>query len=86
MASYQRRLASFHNRRVKSRMFKAGDLVIRRVFENTANPADGKFQPNWEGPYTMVRVGIVGSYVLRRPDGTVVSRIWNVMHPKKYYQ
>ena len=54
ITSYQQRLASLHNWRVKSHTFKVGDLVLRRVFENTANPADGKFQPNWEGPYTVV--------------------------------
>ena len=54
IASYQQMLASLHNRRVKSHTFKVGDLVLRRVFENTTNPADGKFQPNWEGPYTVV--------------------------------
>ena len=34
----------------------------------------------------MVRVGTVGSYALSRQDGTDVSRMWNVMHLKKYYQ
>ena len=46
IASYQPRLASWHNWRVKPRTFKAGELVLRRVFENTSNPTDGKFQPN----------------------------------------
>ena len=48
IALYQQRLASLHNRRVKMRTFKDGELVLRRVFENTANPADEKFQPKWE--------------------------------------
>ena len=86
ITSYQQRLSSLHNRRVKPRTFKVGDLVLRRVFENRANPADGKFQPNWEGPYTVVRVGIVGSYELSRSNGTVIPRMWNAMHLKKYYQ
>ena len=46
ITSYQQRLASLHNRHVKLGTFKAGELVLRRVFENTANPADEKFQPN----------------------------------------
>ena len=49
------------------------------------NPADEKFQPNWEGPYTVVRVETVGSYALSRPNETVVPRMWNAMHLKKYY-
>ena len=86
IALYQQRLASLHNRRVKPCIFKDKDLVLKRAFENMANPADEKFQPNWEGPYTMVRVGTVGSYALSRQDGTVVPRMWNSMHLKKYYQ
>ena len=54
IASYQQRLVSWHNRRVKSCTFKVGELVLRRVFENTSNPVNKKFQPNWEGPYTVV--------------------------------
>ena len=86
IASYQQRLASWHNQRVKPCTFKAGELVLRRVFENTSNPKDRKFQPNWEGPYIVVQVGPAGSYALNRPDGTAIPRMWNVMHLKKYYQ
>ena len=86
IVSYQQRLASLHNQCVKPRTFKVGDLVLRRVFENTTNPTDGKFQPNWEGPYMVVRVVTVGSYTLSRPDMTDVPKMWNAMHLKKYYQ
>ena len=56
MASYNQRTTKLYNRRVRQRAYQAGDLVLRRVFENMANPDAGKFQPNWEGPYTIVRV------------------------------
>ena len=85
IASYQQRLANLHNRRVNPCTFLPGELVLRRVFENTTNLVDGKFQPNWERPYTIVRVGTTRSYALSRPDGTVVPRMWNTMHLKKYY-
>ena len=49
IASYQRRLANSYNKRVKPRTFQPGNLVLRRVFENTVDPNVGKFQPNWEG-------------------------------------
>ena len=81
IASYQKRLENLHNRRVKLCTFLLGELVLRRVFENTTNLVDGKFQPNWEG-----HPGTAGSYVLSRPDGTAVPKMWNVMHLKKYYQ
>ena len=62
IVSYQERLKNLYNRRVKSRTFCDGDLFLRRVFENTANPADGKFQQNWERSCTVVRVGASRSY------------------------
>ena len=86
ITSYPQRLENLHNRHVKSCTFKSGELVLRRIFENTANLANGKFQANWEGPYTVVRLGTVGSYALSKPDGTAVPRMWSAMHLKKNYQ
>ena len=54
IASYQQRLVNLHNRRVNPCIILRRELVLRRVFENTVNLADGKFQPNWEGSYTVV--------------------------------
>ena len=79
-------MANLYNRHIKPRAFLAGDLSLRRVFENTANTAAGKFQPNWEGPYVIVRVGPVGSYALNKLDGAPVPRMWNAMHLKRYYR
>ena len=71
---------------VKLRAIRAEDLVLRRIFENTADPKIGKFQSNWEGPYVIVRVGPIESYTLNKLDGAPVPRIWNSMHLKRYYQ
>ena len=79
IASYQCRLANSYNKRVKPRTFQPG----RRVFENTANPDAGKFQPNWEGPYLMTRAGQSGSYALDKLDGTPVPRMWNATYLKR---
>ena len=86
IASYQRRLTNLYNRHVKPCAFRAGDLVLRRVIENTADSTVGKFQPNWEEPYVVVRVGPAESYALNKLDGAPVPRMWNVMHLKRYYQ
>ena len=86
IASYHRRLANSYNKRVKPRVFQRGDLVLRKVFENTVDPAAGKFQPYWEGPYVVSRPGESGSYAINKTDGTPVPKMWNVMHLKRYYQ
>ena len=86
VASYQRRLVNSYNKRVKPRTFHQGDLVLRKVFENTADPTTRKFQPNWEGPYVIRRLGESGSYAIDKTDGTPVPRMWNAIHLKRYYQ
>ena len=86
ITSYQRRLANSYNRWVKPKVFRLGDLVLRKVFENTVDPTAGKFQPNWEGPYVVTRTGEAKSYAIDKTDGTLVPRMWNAMHLRRYYQ
>ena len=86
IASYQRRLANSYNKRVKHRTFQPRNLVLRRVFENTADLNAVKFQPNWEGPYLVTRAGQSRSYALDKLDETPVPRMWNATHLKRYYQ
>ena len=64
ITSYQQRITNLYNRCVRQHAFRAGDLVLRRVFENTTDPTVGKFQPNWERPYMIVRVRVARSYAL----------------------
>ena len=86
ITSYQRRLVNSYNKRVKPRMFQPGDLVLRKVFENTTDPMTGKFQPNWEGSYLVTLADESGSYTLDKLEGTPVIRMWNAMYLKRYYQ
>ena len=75
ITSYQHRLANSYNRQVKPRVFRPGDLDLRKVFENTIDPTAGKFQPNREGPYVMMGTGEAGSYAIDKTDGTLVPRM-----------
>ena len=86
ITSYQRRLENSYNRRVKPRVFRPSDLVLRKVFENTTYPIAGKFQPKWDGLYVVTRTGEVGSYAIDKTDGTPVPRMWNATHLRRYYQ
>ena len=85
VASYHRRLENLYNKHVKPRVFHSGDLVLRKVFENTTNLVAEKFQPNWEGPYIVSQADESDSYTLDKLNGTPVPRMWNVMHLKRYY-
>lgn len=46
MAAYQQRATAYYNRKVRPRAFKVGTLVLRKVFENTAEKGSEKLQAN----------------------------------------
>lgn len=50
---YKSQIREAYNKRVKTRRFEQGDLVLRRADElkNT-----GKLELNWDGPYIIVKV------------------------------
>ncbi|KAL6335721.1 hypothetical protein AAG906_039484 [Vitis piasezkii] len=71
MADYQQRASAHYNRKARPRSFKSGTLVLRKVFENTAEIGAGNES---------------GAYHLQKLDGTPLLRPWNVSNLKQYYQ
>ncbi|KAI3828176.1 hypothetical protein L1987_02273 [Smallanthus sonchifolius] len=51
IAAYQQRIVRSYNKSIRIRRFQVGDLVLRKAFQNTTNPNDGKLAQKWEGPY-----------------------------------
>ena len=86
MADYQQRASAHYNRKARPKSFKNGTLVLRKVFENTAETGAGKFQANWEGPYIVSKSSESGAYHRQKLDGTPLLRQWNVFNLKQYYQ
>ena len=82
---YQQRSAQYFNSKVKERSFKVGDLVLRKVMQNTKEINIGVLGPNWEGPYTVIEVIRPGTYWLEKLDHTPVPHAWNIEHLRQYY-
>lgn len=70
---------------MQNRRFNEGDLVLRKVFQNTAEQNAEKFGANWEEPYKIIKVVRPGSYEISNMQGVKIPRTWNAMHLKKYY-
>ena len=62
IASYQQRAARYYNSKVKVKRFQLGDLVLRKVLQNTEEARAGALGPNWEGPYKIILVLQPGTY------------------------
>ncbi|RDY13623.1 hypothetical protein CR513_01426, partial [Mucuna pruriens] len=65
---YQRRIKNTFNRRVRPRVFKEGDLVLKKRLPNAKDPR-GKWAPNYEGPYVVKQAFSRGALVLENSMG-----------------
>ncbi|XP_076953883.1 uncharacterized protein LOC143628098 [Bidens hawaiensis] len=84
MATYQQKTDGEYNKNIRIRRFHVGDLVLRKAFQNTTYPADGKLAPKWEGPYLIESEAGKGAYHLMNSEGDMLPRAWNVIHLKKF--
>ena len=85
VATYQCKIARHFNKKVRIRNFKEGDLVLRKVTQNTRKRSDGVLAPNWEGPYLIRTVVRNGAYKLEDMEGYPVDHTWNADHLRKFY-
>ena len=85
MAAYQQRIAKAYNKNIRIRRFQVGDLVLRKAFQNTTKPGDGKLAPKWEGPYLIDYEAGKGAYWLSTLEGDILPRSWNAIHLKYYH-
>ncbi|XP_077251776.1 uncharacterized protein LOC143891000 [Tasmannia lanceolata] len=68
MVAYQQRVVRYHDTKVKVKLHRVGDLVLRRTAISQPTKV-GKLTPNWEGPYKVARIIRPGTYWLETLDG-----------------
>ncbi|XP_074323157.1 uncharacterized protein LOC141660095 [Apium graveolens] len=85
MIAQQEKTANYFNKKVRSKHFKVGDLVL---WDSAASQptVTGKLKPTWEGPYRVSKVISTGTYELSHLDGQPIKNAWNDIHLKKFYQ
>ena len=89
-AIYQQDLRRYHSRRVKSRTFQEGDLVLRLIQDLSDAH---KLSPPWEGPFVVSKKLNNGSYYLidvrehkdSRKSEEETRRPWNIAQLRPYY-
>ena len=85
MVAYKQKVARYYNSRVKSKAFRAGDLVLQRAA--ISQPQNqGKLALNWEGPYEVKEVVWPEIYYLKELGGAELPRSWNSKNLRMYYQ
>ena len=62
MTSYHQIAMTQYNKKTQLSLFRLGDLVLRRVFENMVEIGARKLQPKWEGSYIVSKAGKSRAY------------------------
>jgi hypothetical protein len=81
-ARYQQGLRCYHNRHIRARTFRVGDLVLRRILS-----CEGMhmLSPMWEGPFKLTHISRLGSAQLETTKGVPVGNPWNIADLRKFY-
>jgi hypothetical protein len=80
------RVARTYNKKVKSKSFQVGELVWKTILPiGSKSNQFGKWSPNWEGPYKVIKVIYGNSYLLETLQGKRLNRAFNGRYLKKYF-
>ena len=80
-AIYQQNLRNYHNKRLRTRSFVEGDLVLR-LKQKTVH----KLASPWEGPYIIAEAIDGGAYRLKDPQtGELICNPWNAAQLRRFY-
>jgi len=81
---YQSKMAKAYNRKVKPRVFKERDLVLKKILLVLGEDWS-KWVPNYEGPYMVRSAFSRGALILTKIDEEDLPRPVNSDVVKKYY-
>ncbi|WJZ91335.1 hypothetical protein VitviT2T_010416 [Vitis vinifera] len=82
--AYQRKMARAFKKRVRPRLLRIGDLVLK-VIRGLIRDPRRKFRRNWGGPYFIRELTLEGAAWLMDLDGNRFSEPTNVDQLKRYY-
>ena len=77
-------MANTHDKKVRPRQFKIGDLVLKKILPHQIK-SQGKWAPRYEGPYIVKNAFSGGALILTKMDGEDLPRPVNGDAVKIYF-
>jgi hypothetical protein len=79
-------VAKPYNKKVRDKSFQVGDLVWKTILPIGSHERRfGKWSPNWEGPYKVIRVVPGNAYMVEALDGRLLPKALNGRYLKKFH-
>ncbi|XP_074328012.1 uncharacterized protein LOC141665925 [Apium graveolens] len=85
MIPQQEKTAKYFNKKVKAKMLKVNDLVLRETAASQST-ITRKLKPSWKGPYKITKVISSATYEPAHLDDRPIKNAWNGIHIKKFYK
>jgi hypothetical protein len=82
LGRYQEETRRWHNKKVRPRVIKEGDLVLCRIPKNKLK---GKMHSKWKGPFLVTSMARPEACRLRTLDGAEGPYFWNKDMLQRYY-
>nr|XP_025647675.1 uncharacterized protein LOC112742652 [Arachis hypogaea] len=79
---YKERMKAVHDKNIKRREFRAGDLVL--LYNSRLRLMSGKLRSRWEGPYRVEKAEPYGVFHLSHPSSPTILKV-NGHHLKLYH-
>jgi dihydroneopterin aldolase len=80
------RVAKAYNKKIKSKLFQVEKLVWKTILPiGLKSSKFGKWSPNWEGLYKVIKVIFGNSYMLETLQSECLTRAFNMTYLKKYF-
>jgi len=81
-AHYQQTLCGYHERKIRGRILKIGDLVLWRT---QSTKEKHKLSPTWEGAYAVAEVIRPRAYRLKDDNSNVLTNTWNIKQLRRFF-
>ena len=81
---YKKCMIKAFNKKIKHRIYQAGDLVIKRIILPQGDPR-GKWTPTYEGSFVIKKIFSGGAMILTTMDGKDFPHLMNTDIVKRYY-
>jgi hypothetical protein len=82
LSSYQEETRRWKNKKIRPKLIRSGDLVLRKVPKGRLN---GKMHGKWEGPFIATATSNEAAFKLCRLTGEEEPYTWNVDMLQKYF-
>ncbi|RDY08029.1 hypothetical protein CR513_07785, partial [Mucuna pruriens] len=81
---YQKRIKKTFDKKVRPRIFKEGDMVLKKILSNTKDQR-GKWTPKYEGPYIVKHAFLGGALILTNVEGHDLKHPINADAVKEFF-